>query len=305
MKKIIAFISAAAIWAAMCCIPRSKAGCAEEPSYIYTIINNEATITGFSGEPVYIEIPEIIEGCRVTEIRDNAFYECGSLRHISIPENVRKIGHHAFYACFSLESVAIPATVEEIGMGCFCGCSALGSVSLPDTISALPESCFRACTSLTTVTVPDSVISVGDFCFSGCTSLKDVSLGKNVSSLGDCSFYMCSSLSGLYIPPSVKTVGIGAVGYIPTETGAVPIEDFTVLGAEDSAAHKYAKDNNISFTDVSDSVHAFAIRRITGERVPISIPSVFVFAGAVVLIFTAAKFAGLRHRKNKRKPPIG
>lgn len=305
MKRIITIISAVAISALLCCIPRNIAECANEPSYIYTIINNEATITGFSGEPVYIEIPETIEGCRVTEIRDNAFYECGSLRHISIPENVRKIGHHAFYACFSLESVVIPATVEEIGMGCFCGCSALSSVNLPDSITALPESCFRACTSLTTITVPDSVTSVGDFCFSGCTSLKDVSLGKNVGALGDCSFYMCSSLSGLYIPPSVNTVGIGAVGYIPTENGAVIQDGFTILGADDSAAHKYAKDNNISFTDVSDSVHAFAIRRITGERVPISIPSVFIFFGAVALAFTAAKFADLRRRRKKRKPPVG
>ena len=35
---------------------------AEEPQYEYTIINNEATITGYKREPVYKDIPETIEG---------------------------------------------------------------------------------------------------------------------------------------------------------------------------------------------------------------------------------------------------
>ncbi len=304
MKRIITVITAAVIaafplmtWLA----PDAAAGGAE---YEYTIINNEATITGFTGEPVYIEIPETIEGCRVVELRDNAFYECSSLRHIDLPGTVRKIGHHCFYACSSLESIAIPGSVTEIGMGCFCGCAALNSASLPDSFSTLPESCFRSCTSLTSFTVPDSVVTVGDFCFSGCVELKNVSLGRKLKSVGDCAFYMCSSLKGLYVPPSVNDIGICAFGYVPTENGAVIADDFVLLGDGDSAARAYAKDNHITFTDASDTVHAFAIQRITGERKPVSIPSVTIFGGAAAAvagaIFVKRKYKlGLKAKINK------
>lgn len=293
MKKFIAIILSAAVFF---CIRLPVASAADEPGYEYTIIDNQATITGYRGDPVYIEIPETIEGCRVTELRDNAFYECGSLRHISLPEGLKKIGHHCFYACFSLESISLPDSVTELGMGCFCGCSELSSVRISEELTVLPESCFRACTSLMTVTIPESVKSIGDFCFSGCTSLKDVSLGDSIASLGDCAFFMCSSMEGLYIPPAVSDIGICAAGYVPGDDGAVPAEGFTVMGEKKSAAEAYAKDNGIDFTNVSDHVHAFAIQRVNGQRIPVSIPSVLLI-GTAVLLASAAVF---KRRKKRR-----
>jgi len=304
MKKII-FVLVTAVLAALN-IPALPAECADEPKYEYTIINNEATITGYKGEPVYIEIPETIEGCQVVELRDNAFYECSALRHIDLPDTLRKIGHHCFYACSSLEEISVPDSVTEIGMGCFCGCAELSSASLPDTLSSLPESCFRSCTSLSDFTVPESVHRIGAFCFSGCTSLRSISLSSGLKGVGDCSFYMCSSLKGVYVPPSVKDIGICAFGYVPTDDGAEVAADFVLLGDGGSPARDYAKDNHITFTDASDTVHAFAIQRITGERQPISIPSVLIAAGGVLLAvglaFVKRKYRiGSKAKINKKR----
>ncbi len=257
---------------------------AEEPQYEYTIINNEATITGYKGEPVYIDIPETIEGCQVVELRDNAFYECSTLRHIDLPDTLIKIGHHCFYACSALEEINVPESVTDIGMGCFCGCTELSSASLPDTLTSLPESCFRSCTSLGNFTVPAGVTRIGAFCFSSCTSLKNVSLSSSLKGVGDCSFYMCSSLKGVYVPPSVSDIGLCAFGYVPTDNGAETARDFVLLGDGGSPVRDYARENHITFTDASDTVHAFAIQRITGERRPINIPSVLIIAGAALLI---------------------
>lgn len=306
MKRFLTLITAVAIAVFPLSVCTPPTAFAASPGYEYTIINNEATITGFTGEPLYIEIPDTIEGCRVVELRDNAFYECSSLRHIDLPDTVRKIGHHCFYACSSLESITIPAAVSEIGMGSFCGCASLRSANLPDSFSVLPESCFRSCTSLTSFTVPDSIRTIGDFCFSGCTGLENVSLGKSLTRVGDCSFYMCSSLKGLYVPPSVKDIGICAFGYIPTENGAEVSEDFVLLGDGGSAVKDYAKENHITFTDASDTVHAFAIQRITGERKPISIPSVIIFGSALALVTGAILVKrknrlGLKAKINKNK----
>ena len=282
MKKIVSALMTAACIALN--IPTLSAECASEPQYEYTIINNEATITGFKGEPVYIDIPDTIEGCQVVELRDNAFYECSTLKHIDLPDTLRKIGHHVFYACSALEEISVPDSVTDIGMGAFCGCAELSSASLPDTLSTLPESCFRSCTSLSDFTVPEGVSRIGAFCFSGCTSLKNVSLSSRLKGVGDCSFYMCSSLKGVYVPPSVKDIGICAFGYVPTDDGAEVAADFVLLGDGSSPVRDYAKENHITFTDASDTVHAFAIQRITGERQPVSIPSVLIAVGGVLLV---------------------
>lgn len=302
MKKVSVILSLILICLTLRFVPLNSF--AEEKTnksgYEYTIIDNKATITGFKGEPTYIEIPETIDGCRVTEIRDNAFYECGSLRHITLPDSIEKIGHHAFYACYSLESITIPDSVSDIGMGCFCGCEALSSVALPDGISRLPESCFRSCTSLKSIDIPSNITAIGDFCFSGCTSLSTVSLSDSVTSLGDCSFYMCESLGAMYIPDSVTELGVCSVGYIPSEEGAVRLDGFTVIGKKKSTAKKYADENNLSFENADDAVHAFVIQRVNGQRV--AVPSVFLFiGGAVILGLALSTFRKKRTAKRKRR----
>ncbi|SEK89046.1 Leucine rich repeat-containing protein [Ruminococcus sp. YRD2003] len=282
MKKFVSTL--VTVFSAVSLLLPLPAESAEEPQYEYTIINNEATITGYKGEPVYIDIPETIEGCQVVELRDNAFYECSTLRHIDLPDTLIKIGHHCFYACSALEEINVPESVTDIGMGCFCGCTELSSASLPDTLTSLPESCFRSCTSLGDFTVPAGVTRIGAFCFSSCTSLKNVSLSSSLKGVGDCSFYMCSSLKGVYVPPSVSDIGLCAFGYVPTDNGAETARDFVLLGDGGSPVRDYARENHITFTDASDTVHAFAIQRITGERRPINIPSVLIIAGAALLI---------------------
>ena len=117
---------------------------------------------------------------------------------------------------------------------------------------------------------------------------------------------MCSSLKGVYVPPSVKDIGICAFGYVPTDDGAEVAADFVLLGDGGSPARDYAKDNHITFTDASDTVHAFAIQRITGERQPISIPSVLIAAGGVLLAvglaFVKRKYRiGSKAKINKKR----
>lgn len=296
MKKRL-FSAVIAAVSAISAIPCTA--CAEEKQagYTYTIIDNEVTVTGFEGEPTYIEIPEIVEGCRVTEIRDNAFYECGSLRHIALPDSIEKIGHHAFYACYSLESITIPDSVTEIGMGCFCGCETLSSVTLPDNIQRLPDSCFRSCTALTAFDIPVNVTDIGDFCFSGCTSLSRVTISDSVESIGDCAFYMCG-LDSLYIPESVDKLGTCSVGFTPTDSGASQVEDFTIMGIKKSPAARYAEENSLSFCNAEDSVHAFAIQSISGRR--INIPSIFVISG-IILIIASLTLIILKNKKNSKK----
>lgn len=64
----------------------------------------------------------------VTSIGGRAFYNCGSLISVTIPDNVTSIGNEAFYYCSNLQSVIIPDSVTDIKGGAFYYCSSLKNV---------------------------------------------------------------------------------------------------------------------------------------------------------------------------------
>ena len=86
----------------------------KKSGFQYTVINNEATVTGYIGDDLEIVIPSSIDGYRVTAISDNAF-EDSSLKSVVIPDGVKKIGWFAFYGCMELKTISIPSSVTEIG----------------------------------------------------------------------------------------------------------------------------------------------------------------------------------------------
>lgn len=265
-KILIPAVSAAV---AVCLACPCAAFAEESPDFTYTIINGEATVTGFTGEPVYLEIPETVEDSPVTEIRDNAFFRCKTLRQISLPEGITEIGHHAFYECTSLESIVLPAALTEIGMGAFNGCTSLSAVSLPESLKALPDSCFRSCISLTETVIPDSIEEIEKYCFYGCTSLSYVSLGNSIKTIGSRSFYMCTSLENLYIPPSAELLAFESAGYELSEGASAVRSGFTLYGESGSAAEDYAASNGISFAEASDAAQANAVSAKKLKKVPL------------------------------------
>lgn len=125
----------------------------------YTFENGTLTITGdISDSPAWYSanisglVTSVVfkENIAITNIGENAFRECSSLKTISIPESVKNIGEYAFSYC------------ENLGTVTFEGKSKLESIV---------SSAFTDCSSLTTITIPKSVISIGPLAFSSCSSL--------------------------------------------------------------------------------------------------------------------------------------
>lgn len=292
LRKLIPVIFSA--FALFLLVPSTAHG--EAADFTYTIINGEATIIGFTGEPETLEIPPAIEGCPVTEIRDNAFFSCSSLRRITLPESLRVMGHHCFYACTSLEEIILPPNLEEMGMGSFCGCISLSKVYIPEKLTVLPDSCFRSCTSLSSIIIPQNITVIEKYCFSGCTALENVSLSGHLTQIGSYSFYMCSSLKELYIPPSVTAFGTEAVGFIPTADGASPpsADGFTIFGEKDSAAEEYAESNNIAFSDSVETSGAMVFLRNAASAPDSALKLIISGSAALLILLLGVIF----HRRN-------
>lgn len=285
------------VFAALMLIAVPLKSFASEDELIYSVINGRTVITGYRGEPEFLEIPQIIENCPVTEIRTGAFYGCRSLKRLILPSTLEKIGDNSFYACYSLEEVVIPDSVQKLGSGCFCGCTSLTAVTVPVGISEIPESCFRACVALKEVNVPGNVRRIGAYAFSGCTGLSRVTLGEELTEIGERAFFMCGALEKLYIPSSLTTLEREAAGYAPSNQGAAPVAGFELSCRRGSAAEEYAEASGVNCVITNDIIRSAASFHpsLRSERLS------EVCVAAVILAFTAAAARSSSVRRHRRK----
>jgi tetratricopeptide (TPR) repeat protein len=98
----------------------------------YGLAVRDGVLTEYTGDDAVCEIPGYLG---ITEIGDEAFYMCGFLTSVVIPDGVTRIGDYAFYNCGSLTSVTIPDSVVDIGEGAFEGCRSLPFGQEDDTES--------------------------------------------------------------------------------------------------------------------------------------------------------------------------
>ena len=139
-----------------------------------------------------------------------AFYGCTTLKNVSLPNSLIRIGSYAFYGCTALTDVTIPGSVEYVGGYAFYDCSSLKSVTLKNGIYSIDDRSFSYCTALTDVTIPGSVEYVGESAFCGCSSLKSVTLEGGVKTIYDEAFYDCTKLSAITLPDSIEKIGSNA-----------------------------------------------------------------------------------------------
>lgn len=132
---LMLFIMQGNVWA-------SDDKCTEEGlRYIIDEITNEITITGYDGISTDVVIPDLIEGCKVTNIGGAAFttVQGGAstkLSSIKLPIYLNSIGRCAFQSSY-IEELIIPNGCISISSSAFLLCDKLKKVNIPSSVKEL------------------------------------------------------------------------------------------------------------------------------------------------------------------------
>lgn len=190
-------------------LPVQAADIVTSGDFRYSVTDNKATITGYIGQGVTVEIPEEIDHYPVVAIGDKVwdFFTSDNIDTIisvKVPETVQRIEREGlFQGCDSLVRVELSDAIRTIPADTFAECVSLTSIDFPSSLSTIGESAFSSCSSLRQVTLPDSVAVINEKAFVDCTSLSSINLSKNLTIIRYAAFQNCRALTEIHIPDSV------------------------------------------------------------------------------------------------------
>ncbi len=175
----------------------------------------------------------VLNSC-TKEIGDSAFNGCESLKTVTIPEGVEKIGSYAFCGN-ALESIVIPNSVTSIGDNAFSYCSMLASVTLSNNLTQIPEDLLEATAfynnsdnwengalyvgtyliayndlNATSYEIKDGTTIIADYAFGkwGGTrpKLTEIIVPSSIKYIGKNAFYVCYDLRTMDLSATSITV---------------------------------------------------------------------------------------------------
>ena len=220
----------------------------------------------------------------VKRIGEMAFAYCTNIKSVIIPDSVKTIEQTAFLYCFALSSVTMGNGITDICDQAFSGCISLESIKITKNVTNIADGVFLGCFNLKKIIVddendcfvaandvlfdkdkttlilypagktnefyiiPSGVKHIGLAAFVGCGSLEKITIPDSVTNISEGAFLLCNNLKSVEIPGSVTEIGKMAFGYCVSDTAEIKkIDGFTIYGAKETAAEKYAKYNRFTF----------------------------------------------------------
>lgn len=132
-------------------------------------------------------------GNAVKQIQKNAFVNCSNLVTVNLSSNssLKKLEYATFANCSSLRYVTLPSTVEKLGDSVFYNCYMLESIEMPTELKIIGAFTFQYCERLISVTLYENVEEIGTDAFANCDQLFEVydlspyiNVSKNSSNYG-------------------------------------------------------------------------------------------------------------------------
>lgn len=231
----------------------------------YEFDTSTGIITKYKGSDEVIVIPSEINGVKVKGIGGESFAFKYKIKSVEIPEGITSLSSTAFFRCGNLTKVMVPNSMESIAGGEMYGCplavfyaksekvkniliaagvdknniklndqslqlgaedyytfdASVGKIGtykgmdkdviIPSEINgvkvkSLGVASFKGCSNITSIKIPYGVENIGEGAFHECASLKEITIPNSVTQIGANIFYGCNSLKSVTIPESVTSI---------------------------------------------------------------------------------------------------
>ncbi|MBR2300069.1 MAG: leucine-rich repeat domain-containing protein [Alphaproteobacteria bacterium] len=134
-----------------------------------------------------------------------------TVKSITLPEKLVKIGENAFSSVTGVTSLKIPDSVTEIGSGAFHGMIGVqGRLEIPSGVTSIGDRAFYGMRGVTSFTIPAGVTNIGTQVFYGMTGVTELTIPRTVKNIGNQAFREMTGITNLVIPDSVESIGNSA-----------------------------------------------------------------------------------------------
>ena len=241
--------------------------------FTYEEAKDGITITGYTGKAKKVIIPDMINGTEVISIGNKAFWECTSLTGVTIPEGVTSIGNDAFSLCGNLTSISLPKSLTSIGSYGFSGTD-LTSITIPENVRSIGCEAFFLCDKLKKVVLPEGITRISSKTFAMCSNLTSITIPDSVTSIGNGVFCGCSKLKSVVIPDSVIEIDVFKKGENQGEYWWLLFDpNTTIICNKNSAAYKYAKENNLPIKLMPKPAKKGTILTVPSKKIKVKVTS--------------------------------
>ena len=186
-----------------------------------------------------------IELIGTEKIGKYAFYQCGAVQNLVIPNTCHTIDDKAFMGS-GVVSVTVPSSVKTIGTDAFSGSLSLSSIYHYATISG--ANMYKGCSAVETLVI-DNLVTAGAHSFRGFVKITSIEFPKSLTTVGDYAFEGLSAKK-IIIPESVISIGSSSFG------GNASLKKAVVL-CNSLGGYSFAGCSNLNEIVVTDNLTTF------------------------------------------------
>lgn len=175
----------------------------------------------------------------IQKIPFRAFSHCATLETVRIPDSVTELSQQCFQYCYSLKEITLSNNLESIYRFAFNSC-AISSITLPESLRYVEDyNVFMKCMSLeafygkfssadhrclvienelyafapaglTSYSIPEGITLIHHSAFRDCSDLEELIFPSTLVSVENNAFHACFGLFSITIPTAVESIEAGA-----------------------------------------------------------------------------------------------
>lgn len=238
----------------------------------YDCYRNNLARAFFKNESlVTVKLPE-----SMTEVGEDIFADCKTLRGVKLPEGVSRINKEAFWGCSILEKINFPAKLTSVDDNAFVLCGSLELDNLPNSILHVGQSAF--CYVPLKALKLDRKVEIGAGAFSD-TPITEIEMATPCDSILGGTFRDCPNLTKITIGEGLKYIGDNAFANSPVKEANLPSTLRDVSSTAFSGYRSYCPFIN----DIQPENHIRYIGRVAYQCVDRNLEEYTIKDGTVTL----------------------